>query len=175
MRRQIIVVGYLLLLAAGIIALKRALVTDSPTSFSKTAFDVSRGDRNFDYEFWNTRNKRVIVDVSPATARIDLYLLDEKGIDLLYANNTDVEPVLNFTGVDGCDFTYQPQYRGVFLILIENVGNRTAQISARFLGQGLEWDILQFSAVLAVVGAAMAITPRFVRGRAVQTRMREVK
>lgn len=160
MRNRIAKAGYLMILAAVMIAFTRAFVTDSyPDTGGGAQFNVGPDSRDFRYTLWNTRVRRVVIDVTPATAKINVKLLDEDGINLLY-NEGRVQPVLSLENVDGCDFMYQPPYRGAYLFIIENVCNQTADISQRVIAQGLEWDILQFSGVLAVAGTIFALLPR---------------
>ncbi len=159
MKRATIVLGYLMIVAAVMIAFTRTIITDSHNDLISGNLKVSPNARNIEYTLWDTRLRRVLIDVSPATARIDLYLLDEAGIELLRQEN-QLQPVVSLQDVDGCDFTYQPLYRGVYAFFIQNRSNQTASISERVISQGLEWDILQFSAILAAIGIAVAVLPR---------------
>lgn len=167
LKRTIIVLGYLLIVAAVMIAFTRTLITDSRNAFESGSFEISPNAQNIEYTLWDTRTRRIMIDVSPATSRIDFYLLDETGIELLRQEN-QLQPVFSLQDVDGCDFTYQPPYRGAYAFAIQNRSNRTTVISERVISQGLEWDILQFSAVLAVIGVTMALVPRVIHAKRLQ-------
>jgi len=161
-KSKIIKAGYLTIVATIMIAFTRAFITDSCPSVETGHFNVGSNSQNLEYTLWDTRTRRVVIDVSPATARINVYLLDEEGINLLYDEGR-LQPVFSLEDVDGCDFTYQPQYRGAYLFIIQNISNRTASISRRVISQGLEWDILQFSAVLGIAGVTMFLLPCLLR------------
>jgi hypothetical protein len=158
---MVTVLGSLLILAAVMTAFTRTVITDSSNAFESGSFEISPNAQNVECTLWDTRIRRVLIDVSPATARIDFYLLDEEGIELLRQEN-QLQPVFSVQDVDGCDFTYQPPYRGVYAFAIQNRSNRTTAISERVISQGLEWDILQFSAVLAIIGAVIALIPQVI-------------
>lgn len=159
MRNKIIKAGYLAIIVAVIVAFSRAFVTDSSPTPVGGHFEIAPNSQSIEINIWNTRNVRVIIDVSPATSRISVYLLDEEGIKLLH-DEERLQAAFSLEDVDGCDFTYQPPYRGIYAFIIQNNGNQTAKISQRVIHQGLEWDILQFSGMLAAIGLAMSFLPR---------------
>ena len=159
MRNKIIKVGYLAIIVAVMVAFTRAFVTDSQPASVGCHFQIGPNSQSIEITIWNTRNVRVIIDASPATSRINVYLLDEEGIKLLH-DEERLEAAFSLEDVDGCDFTYQPPYRGIYAFIIQNNSNQTAKISQRVIHQGLEWDILQFSGVLAIIGVAMSLLPR---------------
>ena len=158
MRSRIIKAGYLAIIAAAVVAFVNMFADSSPGIIG-AHFDVAPKARTIQIRIWNTRNVRVLMDVSPATARINVYLLDEEGIQVFH-DEEYVQSVFSLEDVDGCDFTYQPPYRGVYAFLVQNEGNQTAKIDQRVIHQGFELDILQFSAILGIVGVAMALLPR---------------
>ena len=151
--------GYLVIVVAIMVAFSRVFVVDSNPSQVGGHFEISPNSENFEATIWDTRNVRVVIDLSPATSRISVYLFDEAGIKLLHDEGV-FEPVFSLEDVDGCDFAFQPRYRGIYAFLIQNTSNQTARISQRVIHQGLEWDILQFSGILAIIGFAMALLPR---------------
>lgn len=158
MRGKIIKAGYLTIIAAVMVTFVTAF-EDSAPAFTGGHFEIPPNSQNIEITIWNTRNVRVIIDVSPATSRISVYLLDEEGIKLLH-DEERLQAAFSLEDVDGCDFTYQPTYRGVYAFVIQNNGNQTAKISQRVIHQGLEWDILQFSATLAIIGVSMSLLLR---------------
>ena len=158
MRGKIIKAGYLTIIAAVMVTFVTAF-GDSAPAFMGGHFKIPPNSQNIEITIWNTRNVRVIMDVFPATSRISVYLLDEEGIKLFH-DEERLQPVFSLEDVDGCDFTYQPPYRGVYAFIIQNNSNQTAKISQRWIHQGLEWDILQFSGILAAIGLAMSLLPR---------------
>lgn len=161
MRSVIVKLGYFVILAAAVMGLTRAFITDAYNNTETSSFDIAPNFQDIGYTIWNTRTRRVVIDVAPATSRIDVLLLDEEAIDLLLKKN-QLQPVFSLEDVDGCDFTYQPQYRGIYAFAIQNRSNRTTHISQRIISSGLEWDILQFSGILAVAGTILAFLPRVV-------------
>jgi hypothetical protein len=164
LKRTIIVLGYLMILTAVMIAFTRTLIIDIHSGFETGSVQISRNAQSIEYTLWDTRTHRVMIDVSPATSRIDFYLLDEKGIETLRQEG-NLEPVISLQDVDGCDFTYEPPYRGAYGLVIQNRSNQTTNISERVISQGLEWDILQFSALLAIIGVILALVPRLIPTR----------
>jgi hypothetical protein len=159
-KTKIIKAGYILIIIAAMIAFTRVSITDSSPSVEGNSYDVQPNSQEVDVTLWSTRNIRLILDISPATARINIYLLDEQGIKTLHDEQI-LNPVLTLDNVDGCDLTYEPPYRGIYAIVIKNISNQTAKISQRVISQGLEWDILQFSAIVAAIGVALSLLPRF--------------
>ena len=161
LKRAIIVLGYLMILAAVMMAFTRTYMHDIFSDFESGSFQIGSNVRNIEYTLWDIRTHRVLIDVSPATSRIDFYLLDERGIETLRQEGK-LEPVISLQDVDGCDFTYDPPYRGAYGLVIQNRSNQTTSINERVITQGLEWDILQFSALLAIVGMILALVPRLI-------------
>jgi hypothetical protein len=159
LKSAVIKLGYFAILAAAVMGLTRALITDAHTDTHRGSFDVGPNAQDVQYTLWNTRTRRIVIDVAPAASRIDVFLLDEEGIDVLLQKN-QLQSVFSLEDVDGCDFTYQPQYRGVYVFVIQNRSNQTIHIGQRTISQGLEWDLLQCSGMLAVAGMVLAFLPR---------------
>jgi hypothetical protein len=159
MRSRIIKAGYLIIIAATVVALV-GMFGDSNPSIEGSHYGVGPNSQSIQITVWNTRNVRVVMDVSPATSRINVYLLDEEGIQV-FNDEMRVQPVLSLEHVDGCDFTYQPRSRGVYAFIVQNEGSQTAKIDQRVIHQGFEWDILQILFILGIIGVAMVLLPRF--------------
>jgi len=159
MRNKIIKIGYLTIIAAVMVAFSRAFVTDAYPARTGGHFELQSNSQSIEITIWDTRTVRVVIDVSPATSRINVYLLDEQGIQLLHDKEI-LQPVFSLQDVDGCDFTYQPPYRGIYAFIIQNNSNQTTTINQRWIHHGVEWDILQFSGILAIIGFGMSLLPR---------------
>jgi hypothetical protein len=159
MRTKIAKVGVLLIIIAVFVAFTTVFGRDSVPDSTGMHFQLGPNLKDIEVTIRDSRAFRVIIDVSPATSRISVFLLDSDGIQVFHEQQR-LQPVFSLEDVDGCDFTYQPPSRGIYAFIIENKVNQSTRIDMRVIGQGLEWDILQFSAIVGAIGIAAVLVSK---------------
>lgn len=86
-----------------------------------------------------------------ANSTIDVYILDESGINLWSADGV-LRPLWEFTSVKQETFTVQIMKRGFYAVLIHNIQNSSTATKVFISMYGFERDLLWASIVLTVAG-----------------------
>ncbi|RLE75827.1 MAG: hypothetical protein DRJ56_05120 [Thermoprotei archaeon] len=139
----------------GVVALK------SERTVTKVAIPVKAGGLEARYFYLHEREVRVLVEVIPSAASVDVEVLDLTQ----YLRLTRGEPhghVYAIRGTNGADFRLHPS-RGVYFFVFRNRTNAGILVRLTIAAEGLERGCLKVGVALLVLGLALAAVSRVMR------------
>lgn len=105
--------------------------------------------------YFGLRTIRVLIEYKPSMENIDVKIIDTDGLKNI--DKPNIKNVAEFHDVNGLDYTFKTNMRGLYGIVIKNKGHIPIKVSVRFFLSGYDYDIIYTGITLILIGIILLV------------------
>ncbi|MCD6562722.1 MAG: hypothetical protein J7K23_02245 [Thermoproteales archaeon] len=146
----------IILISIGLSLVIITLFEDYSTSYiSGGVFTVLPGEEKVLVRYFGLRTIRVLIEYKPSFENIDVRIIE--GEALKNVDKFNIKNIVEFQDVNGLDYTFKTNMRGLYGIVIKNKGHAPISVSVRFFLSGYDYDIIYAGITLILIGIILLV------------------
>ncbi|RLE69485.1 MAG: hypothetical protein DRJ34_00690 [Thermoprotei archaeon] len=120
-------------------------------------FDIFPKKERVVINYLGTRVTRYLIEYTPSLAKITVRIIDKRGLDSII-EGSELKPIVEFKEIDGLDYTFKPPKRGLYAVIIKNLGDIPIRVKIRAFYSGYDYDIIYLGIAIILIGFTLIIT-----------------